>query len=91
MKVRGETGEPEYIFYISNYGDHLTINRSHIDVASAKTAPDSDAGLAIALSNIIATPDEGIELYYYNNTDVSQDNTREFKLRFLEIPLERLC
>jgi len=90
MEIRSVGGWPRYMHYKSGYSTHLIINDNNITNADQHQRPATDAALATATQNILLTPDEGIVLHYYNGFDVAQENDRNWQLRFLEIPLERV-
>jgi len=89
MGILGQTEQPRYCSYGSDYATRVLIDANTIRDANSETLPPNEASLTNMLNNIILTPDEGITLKYDNSTDAAQENDRIWKLRVLEIPLER--
>jgi len=89
VKIQHQGQVQFYCQYRSDYATTISIQRATIRSANLISRPDTSEALLILYPHLIASPDEGLVLLYTNNTDVAQENDREWKLRFLEIPLER--
>ena len=82
VKIRGQTDKPEYFRYQSHYFNSLELKRGEILSADRIKEPRDETVLCNRMADIQLDWQEGVELYYSNQTDAIQTNNRNWKLRF---------
>jgi len=83
IRLQGQSTQPEYFRYRSNYLTEIDIE--HYSLVSADSLRRPPGGsLCTVMGNIQADSTEGLNLAYINHTNERQRNTRTWQLRIRE-------
>ena len=84
IRIRGESGHPEYLRYQSGYHQTIEIERGTIRSANRIQEPSSEVALSNITDSILLDSNEGLELVYMNGTDAEQKQDRIWNFRIRE-------
>jgi hypothetical protein len=89
LEILNNQGAGTYLTGVSNYGDSLQWHFSRWNSATKDKAPLNEDAALIALNNIVFDDVVSLRLEYYNFTDKTQTNERDWIFNVLETQVRK--